>query len=303
MSWSLEDLLIQFSSDFLGFATLQENVRLRSLTRLLRQTTVICPIVCWSTCIQKTVRKKQNLALQWILVTQVGHYDINMKDAMGRTAFMYACKENNEVGVELLLNHGAHMESLDIFQYTPIMLAALSGNLPIVRMLYHRGALLECRGYYGETAVMCAAAYGHAHVVRFLARYAGVNTRRHNLLGDAAIHWATAKGHLHVIKELYEDQDFPNRQDRTPLIQACRYGYYDIAEFLILQGCDVNAQDCTGMTAVMYASQRGALPMVRLLCERGGANIRLRTSYGHTALDCAYQRGHTHIFSYLKHLI
>ena len=55
--------------------------------------------------------------------------------------------------------------------------------------------------------------------------------------------------------------------DRTPLTEACFYGNYDFAEFLILRGADVNFKDNYDDTPLHRACQNCHLEIVKLLLK------------------------------------
>jgi len=58
---------------------------------------------------------------------------------------------------------------------------------------------------------------------------------------------------------------------------------------------DINHQDNTGLSAVMYVSFVGATKCVKILAETGRVDWSLAWPLGHTALEIAYRRGHFEI--------
>ena len=81
----------------------------------------------------------------------------------------------------------------------------------------------------------------------------------------------------------------------TALMWASGNGHLEIVRLLIERGgANVNAARTTdGATALLWASQEGHLETVRCLVERGGANVNAAaTVNGCTALMSASWQGH-----------
>ena len=63
---------------------------------------------------------------------------------------------------------------------------------------------------------------------------------------------------------------------------------------------DVNASDCTGMTALTWASERGHEEVIKILLKREDANPNLAdTLYDRTPPSWAARRGHEDVVSML----
>jgi len=72
----------------------------------------------------------------------------------------------------------------------------------------------------------------------------------------------------------------------TPVINQEYKGSPEVAEYLISQGADVNAQDGGGNTPLMDAIANHNLECVKILLSHG-ADIQLRSKFGSTAIDLA----------------
>ena len=78
-----------------------------------------------------------------------------------------------------------------------------------------------------------------------------------------------------------------NAKDRdgwTALIWASCKGDLEIVKLLVESGADIDAKDNDGWTALMRASWRGYLEIVQYLVEIG-ADINIKNKDGKTALD------------------
>ncbi|MDQ3290086.1 MAG: ankyrin repeat domain-containing protein, partial [Bacteroidota bacterium] len=76
-------------------------------------------------------------------------------------------------------------------------------------------------------------------------------------------------------------------------------GYAEIAQLLIDNGADLNIQNGSGGTALMFATMFGRNKLVKLLTE-AGADLTIRDSRGLTALDMAIGQGNDEAIPYLN---
>ena len=89
----------------------------------------------------------------------------------------------------------------------------------------------------------------------------------------------------------------------TRLMNACTAGDAARVELLLGAGAAVEARTWAGRTALGYACEFGRLEVVRLLVERGGANVNARAGWcGGTALVVACGGGHLEIARLLVQL-
>lgn len=84
----------------------------------------------------------------------------------------------------------------------------------------------------------------------------------------------------------------------TPLTLASSSGYYNMVEYLVKKGADVNAKSSYGWTALMWASMIGNFKIVKYLVENG-ADINAKNDYGWTASMWASMIGDFEIVNYL----
>jgi len=73
-------------------------------------------------------------------------------------------------------------------------------------------------------------------------------------------------------------------QGESPLIRAAHNGHLGCVQFLLDEGCDVDALDMGDNTALHWASMRGHVEIVKVLCARG-ADRGSRNRQGKTPID------------------
>lgn len=92
-------------------------------------------------------------------------------------------------------------------------------------------------------------------------------------------------GQTEVVRLFLSAGMSPDVQDQgfTPLLEAARRGYSEMAQELIEDGANVNAKDPYGVTALMFSLIAGSTEVALRLIEKG-AEVNSRDSDGRTAL-------------------
>lgn len=123
---------------------------------------------------------------------------------------------------------------------------------------------------------------------------------------------ASKEGNLEIVKYLISKG--ANVNDKviageiggfTALMSASAAGHTEIVKYLILKGADINAKADNGRTALIIASQKGYLEVVKALAEgkggffKKGADINAKGNNGKTALINAVFEGHLDVAKYL----
>jgi len=88
--------------------------------------------------------------------------------------------------------------------------------------------------------------------------------------------------------------DFRFNNGSTPLIVAAEEGRYDVVEFLIESGANLNARNDLNYTALHHAAFHGHKSIVELLLKNG-ADANIRDSTGSTPLLLSISKGHRHV--------
>lgn len=86
---------------------------------------------------------------------------------------------------------------------------------------------------------------------------------------------------------------------RVRILDLASLGQIDEVKKLIEKGCDVNEQNDLGDCALIAAINRNDLPMVQLLIN-AGANIKIKDTFGRSALDFATKRSYKKICDLLE---
>ncbi len=204
-------------------------------------------------------------------------------DAEGHTALSLAQEqggENRLALMRMLLEHGASPEAqVGEDGWSPLLTAIVTHDLPAAELLLKHGAKVDTTENSGSTPLMMAAGYGYtALVTRLLER--GASVLRQDADGnDALDHAAMGARFTHGISAAAQGEE-PGVQNAalvdtpatcllllqrgasvhhadasgsTPLIIAARMGEPENVRLLLAHGADVNAQDNEGHTALISA--------------------------------------------------
>jgi len=160
-------------------------------------------------------------------------------------------------------------------QCEDIFRAIRNQSLEDVQRLFHDCTCIDCRQELGYTPLLFAAKENQTEIARFLGdRGADVN--------------------------ILSDIDEPNGESGfSPLLWACWHCNANLAELLIHRGANVNQPGREYDSPLIVAAEKGCLPIVKLLIEKG-ADVNYVTSNDRvTALSAAVVSGHLSVLEYL----
>lgn len=121
----------------------------------------------------------------------------------------------------------------------------------------------------GERLVTASRDGDAAEVASLLGRNPGLARYSTFASQNSPLHFAAAKGRAEVAALLLEkgaDVNSRNYSGLTPLMQACRYGHWEVVQTLLIFRCNVSrAAYFTGQTALHFAALGGHVRCIRLL--------------------------------------
>ena len=155
-------------------------------------------------------------------------------------------------------------------------------------------------GELTSLGLLAAALAGRDDAVAALRRAGGVPNRT----GYLAIQVAARFGDVPALADLLAaganpDAEVAGHRHETPLMEAARDGYVDIARRLLRAGARVDHVDSDGETALMWAVRAGETDYAQALLA-AGANPGLRNRAGETALDMARDIKHADLINLLE---
>lgn len=193
-------------------------------------------------------------------VSQMCHTRVALDEPneFGETPMHWACEYKQHACLEVLLAHGADVESRDCLGRTPFHYAALAEDLGSMKRLYAHGANASHIDDDGQTVLF--------RVCMTIDRF---DIAEWCLCVDIPIH----------------------QQDKlgwTVLHHVCRHGRAEWASWLIQRGAALEAVTWTNSTPLHTAVAYGRPECIHTLLECGAA-VRARDEYGKTPLHLAAQ--------------
>lgn len=177
----------------------------------------------------------------------------------GISPLMAAVNVQNMSLVELLLQHGANVNTQAADGKTPLIQMARSGNLPLLQLLLDWGAHVHIYDEQAKNALMYACSENRLNIVQYLLSLPTVHVNDYKV--DTPLWHACAAGHVEIVQQLlYHGAQIEYRLDgtiysTTPLMEACEWGHDQVVELLLHHGADVTSR--TGRKALTLAQRSG----------------------------------------------
>lgn len=165
--------------------------------------------------------------------------DIEARGAGGRTPVVAATKNRAVEAASVLIDAGADVNAKDDMEDSAYLYAGAEGYNEILEMTLRHGADLRSVNRFGGTALIPASEHGFVTTVRRLIE-AGtdvnhVNTPRWTAMQEAVVYGDGSKRYQETVTLLLDAGGDPNIRDaqgRTVLDNAERLGQSDIVEIL-----------------------------------------------------------------------
>ena len=147
-----------------------------------------------------------------------------------------------------------------------------------------------------------AASMGRTDMIAPLLA-AGADVNAHDLRGFTPLILAAYDGHLDTVNALLDrkaDACKPDaNQGNTAQMGVAFKGYDEIAARLLKAGCDVDARNHQGQTALMMAAMFNRRAQVDMLLA-AGAQANIADAAGHTAVSVAHDQGNEAIAGHIE---
>lgn len=260
---------------------------------------------------------------------------INDQNSIRMTALMYAVINGNQEMVKLLIESGAHLDSI-YYTWSPLVFAIYNNDLHMSRLLIKAGADLSfpikddfCLERFREitniskfTKILTREVavdindidfeWMFIYACRIKSYEVGewlkeeevdldeINKNKTPLMGICSYNSPYS---FYIAKSLIEsgaNLDVTDYKNFTALIFAITNNNWDIARLLVNHSAIFNYVDANG-SPLMYAIIKGNIDFVKfLICK--GADIKLLDHKGRTAIDIARDLGPRDIYIYLLEL-
>ncbi|MFN7038220.1 MAG: ankyrin repeat domain-containing protein [Alphaproteobacteria bacterium] len=254
--------------------------------------------------------KSENIEAIKLLLSK--NANVNLADNYGDTALMHAAESGNIDTLELLIDKGAELKTVNKCAHSVLHSAVKSQNIECVKFLFEKGYSFDvAENNFSEvidevlaSAVFIASSYKNSEIIEFLISKLNDVETKNTLLGNALSHAVLTKDKdlLMLLLNNGADINAVNKYKVTALMRAIEGKRFEIAKLLIDNGANLNIHDdIYHDTALMLSCKKGDKKAVELLLKHG-ADIRIQSRYGETALSYAFKGNHTEIvMMILKH--
>ena len=96
------------------------------------------------------------------------------------------------------------------------------------------------------------------------------------------------------------DEETERKLARPILVYAAEHGTVDVIKFLLEMGCDINAQDTFGNTALLCAVENNRVEIVKYLLRQPGVQLEICNFYGENVFSIAALNDDDQVMEYLK---
>ncbi|KAF0696627.1 Aste57867_12608 [Aphanomyces stellatus] len=219
---------------------------------------------------------------------------VHATDGEKRTALHWAAQLGAPPLVQLLLDHGAAVDTADTNGLLPIHWAAGANNMPAVAQLI--GTFRDHRKQLPSSARVECTRRVHirgSNMYSFHNFLCSVTPALRTLLASMGPHA------LHAAD---------TTKQRTPLLVAAQYGHAMMVLYLLKRGADATAVDLSGDNFVHWGAYQGATDLLRV-CHAYADALSLDIpalfgapdTYGQTPLHLAASRGHLSAVEFFVH--
>ncbi|KAK6531102.1 hypothetical protein TWF281_007927 [Arthrobotrys megalospora] len=202
----------------------------------------------------------------------------------GWTALAFACEMGHETIVTRLLSHGASVNVLTEYGYSPLHLASRAGRYGCVQLLLAAGADVNMKCSDGRTPLMllwssCIHSIAHWQDISDALLSSKVDFSIKTRSEETYLHFAASLPEAKYLKILLDydqklDVDAQRRSDRsTPLHIAAWNRNSDILPLLLSHNVTVDARDGSNRTPLMNACLSGSSDTITILVQAGADMI------------------------------
>uniref|UniRef100_A0A8C2L570 Transient receptor potential cation channel, subfamily A, member 1a n=1 Tax=Cyprinus carpio TaxID=7962 RepID=A0A8C2L570_CYPCA len=226
--------------------------------------------------------------------------DVNLEGDLGNTPVILAASLDNHEALVILYKHGAKFCRQNKLGHFAIHAAAFAGAKKSLEVILLKGEEvgLSIDTHINYVDKSCSSPLhlavrgGNLDIIKLCIAY-GAKIEQQQCDKSTALHFACSQGAIEVVKVMltayHKVCDLINITDganQTPLHKAVIFDHFELSEYLISQGADIDFVDCKGHSPLLLATSCGAWRTVSLLLSHG-ADLKKKDKSGCNFLHLA----------------
>uniref|UniRef100_A0A8C6J698 Transient receptor potential cation channel subfamily A member 1 n=1 Tax=Melopsittacus undulatus TaxID=13146 RepID=A0A8C6J698_MELUD len=231
------------------------------------------------------------------ILVQHSSTDVNLEGEAGNTPITVACYKDNPEALTLLIENGGKICKPNKTGCMPIHAAAFSGAKTCMEILLKKGEEL---GHSAKTHInftnngKCSPLHlavqsGDLEMIKMCIEFgAQIDLKQNEKC--TALHFAATQGATEIVKLMMSSYageesiiDAVDGNKETLLHRTALFDHYELAEYLISMGANIDSVDIEGRSPLLLATSCASWKIVNLLLSKG-ANVSLKDHLGRNFL-------------------
>ncbi|XP_074843185.1 transient receptor potential cation channel subfamily A member 1 isoform X2 [Carettochelys insculpta] len=231
------------------------------------------------------------------VLVQHSSTDVNLEGETGNTPIIVACYKENPEALALLLENGGKLCKTNKTGCMAVHAAAFSGAKACLEIILKKGEEL---GHSPESHInftnngKCSPLHlavqsGDLEMIKMCIEFgAQIDLKQNEKC--TALHFAATQGATEIVKLMMSSYagdesiiDAVDGNKETLLHRTALFDHYELAEYLISMGANIDSLDIEGRSPLLLATSCASWKIVNLLLSKG-ANVSLKDQLGRNFL-------------------
>ena len=195
--------------------------------------------------------------------------ELNQYDDFGLSSIFYALDKDDKTLVELLIKHGAEINTSFSNGMTPLIAVINCGNIDMINHLIKLNVDVNFESHDGSALIFASKNGASSEIIKLLL-FARADANFVDGGGLVSLLYVSQSGCIDIVKLLLEagaDINAVDNYGKTALMYASQNEHVDVVEFLLSIGAEVNQTDNYGRTALLYAAGKNNSIVVQTLLK------------------------------------
>ena len=233
---------------------------------------------------------------------EVYNLDLNVVDHTGKNSLHCGAKYGKYELFENFIKMGSNVYQKANDGKNCLILASQGGHFDICKRLieiYNFDIdIVDC---YGKGPLHYSAEDGSYELFQYFAEV-GCKIYKKTKNGENCLILAAQKGHVDLCKRLVRKYSFDinivDRSGQSSLHSSARNGNYQLFQFFLSMGSNINQRTNSGGNCLLLAAQSGCMDLCKTLIEKYNFDIHATDNSGKNSLHYCAESGNYKLFQY-----